>query len=194
MAGEKYVVATLDNPSQINIRNMLNPAGYTFLGNCFDPISLLRIVRSYNPDFIIVDLAIQGRELQSTLETIDEEMLCACVTIGDYKEIDSISVLDKGKITVNCLKPASREILLNTVEIANLYYKRIIEINSKLKEMTENYETRKAVERAKWILMQREGITENDAYEKIRKKSMDSRLTMKAIADAIIFTHELEGK
>ncbi len=194
MAGEKYVVATLDNPSQINIRNMLNPAGYTFLGNCFDPVSLLRMVRSYNPDFIIVDLAMQGRELQSTLETIDEEMLCACVTIGDYKEIDSISVLDKGKITVNCLKPASREILLNTVELSNLYYKRIIEINSKLKEMTENYETRKAVERAKWILMQRERITENDAYEKIRKKSMDSRLTMKAIADAIIFTHELESK
>ncbi len=194
MAGEKYVVATPDNPSQINIRNMLNPAGYMFLGNCFDPVSLLRIVRSYNPDFIIVDLAMQGRELQNTLETIDEELLCSCVTLGDYKEIDNISVIDKGKVSVNCFKPVSRELLLNTVEIANLYYRRIIEVNSKLKEMTENYETRKAVERAKWILMQREGISENDAYEKIRKKSMDSRLTMKAIADAIIFTHELEGK
>jgi response regulator NasT len=194
MAGEKFVVATLDNPSQINIRNVLSPAGYLFLGNCFDAVSLLRIVRSYNPDFVIVDLALQGRELNNTLETIDEEMLCSCILLGDYHDLDNENILEKGKITVNCLKPVNREILLNTVEIANLYYRRLIDISAKLKEMTVNYETRKAVERAKWILMQREGISENEAYEKIRKKSMDNRLTMKAIADAIVFTHELEGK
>ncbi|MDP4091802.1 MAG: ANTAR domain-containing protein [Bacillota bacterium] len=194
MAGEKYIVATLDNPSQINIRNILNPGGYIFLGNCFDPVSLLRLIRSYNPDFVVVDLGMQPRELRKTIETIDDEMLCACIALGDYRDIENENLVQRCKVLTLCQKPLSREIFLNTVELANMYYKRLSETEQKLKEMTENYETRKSVERAKWILIKRDGISEAEAYERMRKKSMDSRLTMKAIAEAIIFTHEIEGK
>jgi response regulator NasT len=73
-------------------------------------------------------------------------------------------------------------------------YRRVSDLNKKLKEMTENYETRKAVERAKWILMDREGISENEAYERMRKKSMSTRTPMKALADAIIFAYEIGEK
>ena len=60
--------------------------------------------------------------------------------------------------------------------------------------MTENYESRKQVERAKWILMERDELSENEAYERIRKKSMDNRMSMKSIAEAIIYTYEIMGK
>ena len=63
-----------------------------------------------------------------------------------------------------------------------------------LKEMTENYESRKVVERAKWILMERNNLNENEAYDRMRKKSMDSRMSMRSIAEAIIFTYEITNK
>jgi len=194
MAGEKYVVATTENPSQITIRNILNPQGYMFLGNCNDPISLLRMIRSYHPEFIIVDLNLKMRELRGTLNTIDEEMLCACVIIGNYSDVELMSLLEKYKVISFCPKPLNKDILLHTIEMANLNYKRVFELSQKLKEMTENYETRKVVEKAKWILMERNGLSESDAYERMRKKSMDNRMSMKSIAEAIIFTSEITNK
>lgn len=194
MAGEKYVVAAADNPLQISVRNVLNPRGYIFLGNCCDSISLLRLIRSYNPDFVVVDLAMQLRELRPTIETIDDEMLCTCIAIGDYKDVEMTNLVEKSKALSFCPKPLNKEVFLHTVELAIINYRRINELNKKLREMTENFETRKSVERAKWILMERDKISESEAYERMRKKSMDNRMSMKAIADAIIFTHEITNK
>ncbi|MCX7745617.1 MAG: ANTAR domain-containing protein [Clostridia bacterium] len=191
MAGEKYVVATAENPLQIAVRNILNPQGYIFLGNCSDPITLLRLIRSYQPDFVVIDLNLQLRELRTTIETIDDEMLCACVVIGDYKEIEMLRLVEKSKTVSFSPKPLSKSILIHTVELSNINYRRVLDLSKKLKEATETLESRKAIDKAKWILMERHQISEREAYERMRKKSMDSRMSMKAIAEAIIFTYEI---
>ena len=191
MAGEKYIVAAIENPLQITVRNILNPSGFIFLGNCNDAISLMRLIRSSHPDFVVADTGLQPGELRNVLETVDDEMLCACVLIGDHRDSSTAALMEKSKVISFCQKPLNREILLQTVEMANMNFKRISELDRKLKDMTENYETRKSVERAKWILMEREGLSETDAYNRIRKKSMDNRMSMKGIADAIILTYEI---
>ena len=194
MAGEKYIVATAENPIQIAVRNILNPCGYTFLGNCSDLISLMRLIRSYHPDFIIVDMNMQIGELRSVLETVDEELLCACVIIGEYKDLETSNFIGKAKTIFFCTKPLNKEILVQIVEMSNLSYKRVYELNKKLREMTDNYEARKQIERAKWMLMEHDRLTESQAYEKLRNKSMNSRMSMKSIAEAIIFTYDIIGK
>ncbi len=194
MSSEKYIVAAVDNPSQISIRNILNPYGFTFLGNCSDSISLLRLIRSYNPDFVVIDMGKQLRDIMPVIETIDDEMLCACILVGQNKDVEIEDLQEKSKIVTLCPKPLSKELFIHTVEMALLSFRRILKLDRRLREMTENYETRKAVERAKWILMEREGISENDAYERMRKKSMDTRTPIKALAEAIIFAYELSDK
>lgn len=193
MAGEKYIVATAENPLQITARNILNPNGFIFLGNCNDAISLMRLIRSLHPDFIVVDVSMQSVELRNVLETVDDEMLCACVLLGDHRDTSIVSLMEKSKTISFCQKPLNREILLKTIEMANMNFRRVFDLDKKLREMTENYETRKSVERAKWILMERDGLSEKDAYNRIRKKSMDNRMSMKSIADAIIMTYEITG-
>jgi signal transduction protein with GAF and PtsI domain len=58
----------------------------------------------------------------------------------------------------------------------------------------EALEARKTIERAKGILMRELGVSEDEAYKKIHKKSMDLRKTMKEIAEAIILTSDLKKK
>ncbi|MEE8317680.1 MAG: ANTAR domain-containing protein, partial [Candidatus Omnitrophota bacterium] len=55
----------------------------------------------------------------------------------------------------------------------------------------EELETRKAVERAKGILMKEESLSEQDAFRKIQKFSMDRRRPMKEVAEAIIMMQEM---
>jgi len=194
MAGEKYIVAAAENPVQIAIRNILNPNGFAFLGNCVDALSMMRLIRSCHPDFAVVDLNMHNADVRNVIETVDDEMLCAAVLLGDYRDTGIFSLMERANVISFCPKPLNRDILLHTVELANINYRRILGLDRKLKEMTENYESRKQVERAKWILMERDGLSESEAYERIRKKSMDGRMPMKTIAEAIIYTYEIMGK
>jgi response regulator NasT len=190
MAGEKYIIATVGNAMQIAIRNILNPAGYIFLGKCSDAASLLRSIRSLQPEFIVVDLNSPIKELGRVIYTVDEEMLSACVIIGEPGDYGPESLIQNSKVLSFCDKSLNKEILIQTVSMALINFKRVTELNRKLNEMTENYETRKLIERAKGLLMDREDISENIAYDKMRKKSMNNRLSMKSIAMTIIKAYE----
>lgn len=189
MPGEKYIVAAVDNSVQIAVRNILNPVGYFYLEHCRDPVSLMRMIRSYHPDFIVVDSGMQLSEARSTLETVDDEMLCACILLSEYGDQIAFSLMENSKTLSLCPKPLNRDLLLHTVNMALLNHRRLLEINTQLKKMTENYESRKQIDRAKAILMQ-QGLSENEAYAMIRKRSMDERNSMRSIADSIIYLHK----
>ncbi|MFA4991153.1 MAG: GAF domain-containing protein [Candidatus Omnitrophota bacterium] len=66
------------------------------------------------------------------------------------------------------------------------------ELMVKTKVIQEELEIRKLVERAKGILMKEEGLTEDDAFRRMQKYSMDRRRPMKEVAEAIIVTHEMK--
>ena len=60
------------------------------------------------------------------------------------------------------------------------------------KVIKEELESRKAVERAKGILMKRDSLSEQEAYEKLRKYSMDNRKSMREISEAIILSEDMK--
>lgn len=67
------------------------------------------------------------------------------------------------------------------------------ELMVKTKVIQEELETRKLVERAKGALMKKYGLNEDEAFKRIRKASMDSRKTMRVIAEAILLTEKMGG-
>lgn len=67
------------------------------------------------------------------------------------------------------------------------------ELLVKTKVIEEELETRKKVEKAKGILMKLQQIDEDTAYNIIRKSSMNRRMTMKEIAEAIIVSYEINS-
>jgi response regulator NasT len=70
-------------------------------------------------------------------------------------------------------------------------YQEIIRLENEVKELKETLETRKVIERAKGILMETMGITETEAFKRIQKQSMNKRISMRAVAEAIILAHNL---
>jgi signal transduction protein with GAF and PtsI domain len=60
--------------------------------------------------------------------------------------------------------------------------------------MQEALESRKVIERAKGVLMRRRGLTENEAFRLLQKRSMDQRVGMRVIAEAILLSEDLDAK
>lgn len=188
MTGGNYIVASTENSLQITIRNILNPNGYVFLDRCSDAATLLRLVRTYHPDFIVVDAEMQVSEIRNALETVDGEVLCAIIVLGNYNDAVLFSMMEKSNTICYCPKPVNSELLLLAVSMAILNYRRVLNLEMKLRQMTDNYESRKQVDRAKRLLMENKGFNEKDAYEHIRKRSMDERQSMGRVAGLIIYS------
>ncbi|PIW66599.1 MAG: response regulator, partial [Candidatus Omnitrophica bacterium CG12_big_fil_rev_8_21_14_0_65_43_15] len=64
----------------------------------------------------------------------------------------------------------------------------------KTKVIQEELESRKIVEKAKGILMSQQGLSEEEAFKRIQRHSMDNRRSMREIAEAIILTSQMKGK
>ena len=108
----------------------------------------------------------------------------------------------KGKVigVVNCYTSTSHDFTETEIEvltsIANQAAVAIenTELMVKSRVIQEELETRKIIERAKGILMREERLTEEEAYLKLRKYSMDHRKTMREVAEAIILSTEIKKK
>lgn len=82
--------------------------------------------------------------------------------------------------------------MIPALEVALARSKEMRNLEKQVDELSERFETRKVVDRAKGILMDKFGITENEAYRRIQKISMNARKSMREIAEAIILAKDLE--
>src|SRR5919205_1209287 len=77
-------------------------------------------------------------------------------------------------------------VLLPALEIAVSRHQQIAALESEIADLSDRFETRKLVDRAKGLLQAKFGMSEPDAFRWIQKTSMDKRLTMREVASAVI--------
>jgi response regulator NasT len=84
------------------------------------------------------------------------------------------------------VKPFQKQDLLPAIEIAKGRYQQLASLADEVGDLTERLESRKQVERAKGVLIDRYGMTEGDAFRFLQQAAMDRRLSMREVADAIL--------
>ena len=75
---------------------------------------------------------------------------------------------------------------ISAIEIAVSRHQQILSLESEVLDLGERLETRKLIDRAKALLMGRMSLSEADAFRWIQKASMDRRVSMKAVAQALL--------
>jgi len=106
----------------------------------------------------------------------------------------------KGKIigALNCYTPSLHDFTETEIDILTSIANQAAvaientELMVKSRVIREELESRKRIERAKGILIKEEGSTEEEAYLKLQRFSMDHRKTMREVAEAIILTSEMK--
>jgi len=88
------------------------------------------------------------------------------------------------------VKPIKEADLVPTIELALNHFRTMGALSGEIKDLEETLEVRKLVERAKGVLMQREGLSEAEAFRQIQKTSRDERRSMKAVAQEILAAAE----
>ncbi len=166
--------------------------GYFVVGEAGDGITALKLIRSREPELAVLDTSLPGMDGLQIAEIAWQDRLAPVVLLTSY--IDP-TVLEKARAARGAAllqKPVDENTLLPAMELARSNYEELCKLEDKIKELKETLKTRKVVEKAKGILMETLGLSEGEAFKRIQKQSMNKRVSMRAVAEAVIMANNLK--
>ncbi len=191
MKHRRIVVADSDHNSRKTIQVMLNRAGYDIAGEAQDGLDAEQIIREVRPDLVIIDVFLPGRNGYDVARVVDNERIAAIILTSPSYEAELVEKACEVGAFSFLVKPIEEVQLLPAVALALSNFQELLRLEEAISQLRDKLETRKLIERAKGILMETMGLTEAEAYRRIQKQSMNKRISMRAVAEAIILSHEL---
>ena len=192
---ERIRVVVADDESVIcmDLREMLNNLGYLVVSEAGDGRSAVNLARELRPDVVLMDIKMPDMDGIEAAKILTEERIAPVVLLTAYSQRDLIDRAKDAGVVGYVVKPVQEASLAPAIEIALSRFGEFRELESEVDDLQDQLETRKLVDRAKGILMDTQGLTEAAAFRRIQKMSMNTRKSMKEIAQAIILTHEAEA-
>ncbi len=171
---------------RMDVVETLREAGFDVVGEAGDGEAGVRIATELRPDVVVMDVKMPVMDGITAAEKIVKERASAVVLLTAFSQTELVERARDAGAMAYVIKPFTPADLLPAVEIAISRYSEISALEAEVADLAERFETRKRVDRAKGLLMTKMGLTEPDAFRWIQKTSMDRRLTMREVADAVI--------
>jgi len=182
----RAVVAEDEALIRMDVVETLREAGFDVVGEAGDGAQAVALATELKPDVVVMDVKMPVLDGISAAEQIGKAHLAPVVLLTAFSQTELVERARDAGAMAYVVKPFSPADLLPAVEIAISRYAQITALESEVADLAERFETRKRVDRAKGLLMTKMGLTEPESFRWIQKTSMDRRLTMREVADAVI--------
>ncbi|KRQ86483.1 putative transcriptional regulatory protein pdtaR [Caloramator mitchellensis] len=184
----KNIVIVDDEPiTRMDLHELLNESGFNVIGEASDGLDAVELCRRLKPDLVLMDVKMPLLDgIKASKLIMTEELTKAVVLLTAYSSSEFVERAKESGVMAYLVKPVEEKTLINTIEIALHKGYEIQNMKNEIKIARENLEARKIIEKAKGILMTKENISEKEAYNLMRKVSMDKRCSMRKIAETIL--------
>lgn len=183
---KRVLVAEDETLIRLDIVETLTGAGFDVVGEAADGEQAVKLALELEPDLCVMDVKMPKMDGITAAETILKELSCAIVMLTAFSQAELVERASEAGAMAYIVKPFGPADLLPALEIALSRHAQIESLESEIADISERFETRKRVDRAKGLLMERMEMTEPEAFRWIQKTSMDRRLSMREVADAVI--------
>ena len=189
---KRIVIAEDESISRLDLREMLANLGYLVVGEAGDGRSAVNLARELRPDLVVMDIKMPEMDGIAAAKALTEERVAPVLLLTAYSDREFVEgSLDAG-VMGYVVKPYRESDLSPAIEVALARFREFRAIEKQLSDTQEALETRRAVERAKGVLMDTQGLRENEAFRKIQKLSMNNRKSMREVAEAILLAHQVQ--
>jgi two-component system, response regulator PdtaR len=182
----RVVVAEDEALIRLDLAEMLAEVGYEVVGQASDGEQAVALVKEHRPDVVILDVKMPVLDGISAAEQIGKERIAPVIMLTAFSQKELVERARDAGVMAYIVKPFTQADLAPAVDIATSRWAELKALESEIADLGERLETRKAVDRAKGILMTRLKLTEADAFRWIQKTAMDRRLGMREVAEAVI--------
>ncbi|MGC8780410.1 MAG: ANTAR domain-containing response regulator [Anaerolineae bacterium] len=191
MERTRVIIADDEALIRMDLREMLTNLGYLVVGEVADGRSAVNQARELRPDVVVMDIKMPDMDGIEAAKILTEERIAPAVLLSAYSQRDLVERARDAGVVAYLVKPYREEELAPAIEVALARFREFQAVQKQVDDLQQALETRKLVDRAKGILMDKQGLSEAEAFRKIQKMSMDNRKPMKDVAEAIILAHQV---
>lgn len=182
----RILVAEDEALIRLDLAEMLGEAGYEVVGQASNGEQAVELATELRPDLVIMDVKMPVMDGISAAEQIGAAKICPVVMLTAFSQTELVERARDAGVMAYIVKPFTAADLGPSIDIALSRWNELKALEKEIVDLGERLETRKAVDRAKGVLMKKLKITEAEAFRWIQKTAMDRRLGMREVADAVI--------
>ena len=176
---------------RLDLRRTLENMGHIVIGEAGDGAQAVEQCRELKPDLAILDIKMPNMDGIDAAKIISTEGIAPVLLLTAYSQKDLVDRARDAGVFAYLVKPFKEAELMPAIEIAIARFEEFLELEKEVEKMEDKLETRKSVDRAKGILMDQYGLKEQDAFRRIQVQSMNTRKSMREIAEAIIIANSV---
>ena len=182
----RVVIAEDEALIRLDLKEMLEEEGYAVVAEAADGEAAVEKVTTLKPDLAIFDVKMPVLDGISAAERIAEKRIAPVVILTAFSQRELVERARDAGAMAYLVKPFTKADLVPAIEMAVSRFTEIRTLDSEVSTLRERLEVRKLLDRAKGLLQDRDKITEAEAFRWIQKTSMDRRLTMREVAQAVV--------
>ena len=148
----------------------------------------VELARDVRPDLAIMDVKMPKLDGIEAAKRMLEERPIPIVMLTAYGQDELVSRAVEAGVFGYLVKPFRETDLLPAIHAASARHEELMALREEAESLAEALAARKAIERAKGLLMAKEGLTEEEAFARLRKASQVSGRPLKVVAEAVVAT------
>ena len=184
----RILIAEDETIIRLDLRELLEKSGFEVCAEAHNGEEAVELARSTSPDAAVLDVKMPKLDGIEAARKILEERPIPIVMVTAYGERELVSRAVEAGVYGYLVKPFRETDLLPALATARARHEELVAVRAEAASLTDALAARKAIERAKGLLMEREGLTEQDAFARLRKASQISGKPLRVVAEALIAT------
>ena len=180
----RVIVAEDESIIRMDIVETLVENGFDVVAQADNGEDAVALAKEHKPGLMVMDVKMPRMDGISAAEEISK-LGIPVVLLTAFSQAELVQRATEAGAMAYIVKPFTPNDLLPAIAIAVSRHEQIISLEAEIADLNERFETRKLVERAKGLLLEK-GLNEPEAFRWIQKVSMDRRLTMKQVALSVI--------
>jgi response regulator NasT len=189
----RILVAEDETIIRLDLRELLERAGFEVCAEAKDGLEAVELARTEEPDLALLDVKMPRLDGIDAARRILDERPIPIVMVTAYGEEELVARAVEAGVFGYLVKPFRESDLLPAIQTARARHEELSALRAEAQSLAEALAARKAIERAKGLLMEREGLTEAEAFARLRKASQISGRPLKVVAEALIATLDPAG-
>lgn len=182
----RILIADDESLIRMGLRKILEEAGHEVVATAQDGRTAVRMARDLDPELAILDVKMPGYDGLEAARRIVAERPIPIVLLTAYGQRDLVEAATRAPVMAYLVKPVKEAELLATIEIAATRFAERLTMAEQQATLRDELDDRKIIERAKGLLMARDGLSEEDAHRHIQSLARRQRRTMRAVAERIL--------
>ncbi len=186
----RILVAEDETIIRLDLRDLLERAGFEVCAEARDGLEAVALARSERPDVAIMDVKMPKLDGIEAARRILEEHPIPIVMLTAYGQDELVQRAAEAGVFGYLVKPFREQDLVPAIRTARARHEELAALREEAESLAEALAARKAIERAKGLLMEKEGLSEQDAFARLRKASQISGRPLRVVAEALVATFE----